>query len=40
VSEALSVIPTALVYDLLLAPFVLPLATRMFQRVQPHQVAY
>ena len=40
VSEALSVIPVALVYDLLLAPFVLPLATRMFQRVQPHQVAY
>ena len=40
VSEALSVIPTALVYDLLLAPFVLPLATRMFLRVQPRQIAY
>lgn len=40
VSEALSVIPTALVYDLLLAPFVLPPATRLFRRVQPHQLAY
>ena len=40
VSEALRIIPTALVYDLLLAPFVLPLAMRMFRRMQPHQVAY
>jgi rod shape-determining protein MreD len=41
VGEALQVIPTALVYDLLLAPFVLPLAMRMFRRVQPqHQMAY
>jgi rod shape-determining protein MreD len=40
VAEALSVIPTALVYDLLLAPFVLPPATRLFRRVQPHQLAY
>ena len=41
VGEALQVIPTALVYDLLLAPFVLPLAMRMFQRMQPQQqVAY
>ena len=41
VGEALQVIPTALVYDLLLAPFVLPLAMRMFKRMQPQQqVAY
>lgn len=41
VAEALQVIPTALLYDLLLAPFVLPLAMRMFRRTQPqHQVAY
>ena len=41
VGEALRVIPVALVYDLLLAPFVLPLAMRMFRRVQPqHQIAY
>lgn len=40
VTEALQVIPTAVLYDLLLAPFVLPLAMRLFARVQPHQVAY
>jgi rod shape-determining protein MreD len=41
VGEALRVVPTALVYDLLLAPFVLPLAMRMFRRMQPqHQMAY
>lgn len=40
VSEALAVIPAALGYDLLLAPFVLPLAMRMFRRMQPHQLAY
>jgi rod shape-determining protein MreD len=40
VTEALRVIPAAVVYDLLLAPFVLPPAMRMFRRVQPHQVAY
>jgi rod shape-determining protein MreD len=41
VGEALQVVPTALVYDLLLAPFVLPLAMRMFRRMQPqHQMAY
>ena len=32
VAEALRVIPIALVYDLLLAPFVLPPAMRMFRR--------
>ena len=41
VGEALQVIPTALLYDLLLAPFVLPAAMRMFKRMQPQQlVAY
>ena len=41
VGEALRVIPVALVYDLLLAPFVLPPAMRMFRWTQPqHQVAY
>jgi rod shape-determining protein MreD len=41
VADALQVIPTALLYDLLLAPFVLPLAMRMFRRMQPqHQIAY
>ena len=41
VGEALQVVPTALLYDLLLAPFVLPLAMRMFRRMQPqHQMAY
>ena len=41
VAEALQVIPTALLYDLLLAPFVLPAAMRMFRRMQPQQqVAY
>ena len=40
VAEALRVIPVALVYDLLLAPFVLPPAMRMFRRVRPLQVAY
>ena len=38
--EALRVIPVALLLDLLLAPFVLPLALRIFRRVQPRQVAY
>jgi rod shape-determining protein MreD len=40
VAEALRVIPIALVYDLLLAPFVLPPAMRLFRRVRPLQVAY
>jgi rod shape-determining protein MreD len=40
VAEALRVIPIALVYDVLLAPFVLPPAMRLFRRVRPHQVAY
>lgn len=39
-SEALAVIPTAVVYDVLLTPFVLPLMMRLFRRLEPHQVAY
>lgn len=38
--EALSVIPTAVVYDVLVTPFVLPLLMRLFRRLEPHQVAY
>lgn len=38
--EALQVIPVAVVYDLLLAPFVLPPMMRVFRRLQPPQVAY
>ena len=33
-------IPVAVVYDVLLTPFVLPLAMRLFRRIEPHQVAY
>jgi rod shape-determining protein MreD len=40
VGEALQVIPVAVVYDVLLTPFVLPLAMRLFRRIQPHRVAY
>jgi rod shape-determining protein MreD len=39
-SEALAVIPVAVVYDVLLTPFVLPLAMRLFRRIEPHRVAY
>lgn len=39
-SEALAVIPVAVVYDVLLTPFVLPLMMRLFRRLEPHQVAY
>lgn len=39
-SEALSVIPVAVVYDVLLTPFVLPVMMRLFRRLEPHQVAY
>jgi rod shape-determining protein MreD len=38
--EALKVIPVAVGYDVLLTPFVLPLAMHFFRRLQPHQVAY
>jgi cell shape-determining protein MreD len=39
-AEALQVIPIAVVYDVLLTPFVLPLAMRLLRRIQPHRVAY
>ncbi len=38
--EALAVIPVAVLYDVLLTPFVLPLTMRLFRRIEPHQVAY
>jgi rod shape-determining protein MreD len=40
VAEALQVIPVAVVYDVLLTPFVLPPAMRLLRRIQPHRVAY
>ncbi len=40
VTQALTVIPIAVVYDVLLTPFILPLAMRVFRRIRPHQVAY
>ena len=40
VGEALRVIPVAVLYDVLVTPFVLPLVMRVFRRLQPHQVAY
>jgi rod shape-determining protein MreD len=40
VGEALRVIPVAVVYDVLVTPFVLPLVMRLFRRLRPHQVAY
>ena len=39
-SEALRVIPIAVLYDVLIAPFVLPVLMRLFRRMQPPQVAY
>jgi rod shape-determining protein MreD len=40
VSEALSVIPVAVLYDVLLAPFALPVLMKVFRRLEPHRVAY
>lgn len=40
VTDALRVIPVAVVYDVLLTPFVLPLAMRLLRRIEPHRVAY
>lgn len=41
VGTALSVVPPAVIYDVLLTPFVLPLMMRLFRRLEPHQaVAY
>ena len=39
-SEALRVIPVAVLYDVLVTPFVLPPLMRLFRRIEPHQVAY
>ncbi len=38
--EALQVIPVAVLYDVLLTPFVLPPAMVLFRRFERHQVAY
>ena len=40
VGEALKVIPVAVLYDVLITPFVLPVLMRMFRRMQPPRVAY
>lgn len=40
VAEALRVIPEAMLYDLLMAPFVLPPVMRLFRRMSPAQVVY
>jgi len=40
VGDALKVIPVAVIYDVLVTPFVLPLMMRLFRRMQPHEVAY
>ena len=41
VAEALQVIPSAVIYDIALTPFVLPLMMRLLQRLEPRrQVAY
>ena len=39
-TEVLAVIPTAVLYDVALTPFVLPVMMRLFRRLEPHQVAY
>jgi rod shape-determining protein MreD len=40
VGEALTVVPMAVLYDVLVTPLVLPLAMRLFRRLRPHEVAY
>lgn len=40
VGEALRIIPLAVLYDVLVTPFVLPVLMRLFRRLRPHQVAY
>jgi rod shape-determining protein MreD len=40
VGSALRVIPIAVLYDVLVTPFVLPVLMRLFRRMRPHQVAY
>jgi len=39
-AEALRVIPLAVLYDVLLTPFVLPVLMRLFRRLRPHRMAY
>ena len=33
-------IPLSVLYDVLLTPFVLPLAMQLFRRLRPHEMAY
>ncbi|NUR06340.1 MAG: rod shape-determining protein MreD [Nocardioidaceae bacterium] len=40
VSEALTVVPLSVVYDVVLTPLVLPLLMRAFRRLEPPRVAY
>jgi len=40
VAEALQVVPVAVLYDVLVTPFVLPVMMHLFRRIEPHQVAY
>lgn len=40
VAEALAVIPAAVVYDILLTPFVLPPMMRLVRRLEPEPVTY
>lgn len=40
VAQALQVIPGAVLYDLLVTPFVLPPVMGLFRRMQPRQVAF
>ena len=40
VGEALAVIPVAVLYDVALTPFVLPVMMRLYRRLEPHRVAY
>jgi rod shape-determining protein MreD len=40
VGQALRVIPVSVLYDVLLAPFLLPLVLRLHRAMQPPQVAY
>ena len=39
-AQALGVVPVAVVYDVLVTPFLLPLLMRLFRRLEPHRVAY
>lgn len=38
VTEALQVVPIALLWDVALAPFVLPVMMKVFRRIEPHRV--